>query len=41
MSPALEMTSLNAIVSKLTLDTGLNDYLVHKYICVFLNKIND
>jgi len=26
-------SSVNAVVGKLTLDTGLNDYLIHKYIC--------
>src|SRR6218665_1540495 len=26
-------SSVNAVVGKLTLDNGLNDYLIHKYIC--------
>jgi len=28
--------NVNAIANKLTLDTGLNDYLIHKYICGFI-----
>ena len=27
--------NVNAIANRLTLDTGLNDYLVHSYICFF------
>src|SRR6218665_376287 len=25
--------NVNAIINKLTLDTGLNDYLIHQYVC--------